>query len=47
MPSEKSERKWDEGKRPRGVGGRGREGWFGDDRMGAKIKTPKSPWNKN
>ena len=46
MPSEKSERKWEEGKRPRGRGA-GREGRFGDDRMGAKIKTSKSPWNKN
>ena len=46
MPSEKSETKWEEEKRPRGGGGGG-GGRFEDDRMGAKIKTPKSPWNKN
>ena len=43
MPSEKSERKWEEGKRPREGGRLGR---FGDDRMGQKSKPPKVPGTK-
>ena len=44
MPSEKSETKWEEGKRPRGGGGGG-GGWGGSGiiQWGQKKKPPKVP----
>ena len=47
MPSEKKRKKMGGGKAPKGGGGGAEAGAFGNDPMGAKIKTPKSPWNKN
>ena len=46
MPSEKSERKWDEGKRPRGGGAGWERGGSGLIEWGQKSKPPKVPGTK-